>query len=185
MANFIIITGPPGSGKTTLASSISKKLKLPLFSKDTFKCLMADYISGEGLEYTQSLGRSSIEILNLLLNELAKNSGTYIFESAFLKKYEDDFFSKFNEDEVKLFQVYCKVNSEVSFDRIKSRLELEKRHTCHQDHLRLNDIKKSIEDGNYEKLQIQNGIDVQIEDGFSDDLVIEKIRDFLVRCSNL
>lgn len=179
MAKIIIISGAPGAGKTTLAKMIAAAFDLPMFSKDTIKCLMADFIVGDGINYTQSLGRSSIEILRLMINELSKGSGAYIFESAFLKVYDDDFFKKLNLQKKDLLQLYCKVESSLAYSRIKGRLESEKRHSCHQDHLRLNEIKLAIERDDYDKLQIENTLEIEINDSFILDPIIEKIENFL------
>jgi hypothetical protein len=34
---FVLVTGPPGSGKTTLAGPLAERLSLPLIAKDTIK----------------------------------------------------------------------------------------------------------------------------------------------------
>lgn len=34
---FVIVSGPPASGKTTMAAPLAEQLRLPLIAKDTIK----------------------------------------------------------------------------------------------------------------------------------------------------
>ena len=39
---FVLVAGPPGSGKTTLANPLSEHLRLPLIAKDPIKEALMD-----------------------------------------------------------------------------------------------------------------------------------------------
>lgn len=43
----VLVNGLPGAGKTTLARTLSQRLRLPLFSKDTIKEVHADVLGTE------------------------------------------------------------------------------------------------------------------------------------------
>jgi predicted kinase len=48
---LVVVTGPPASGKTSVAEELAKRLELPFVSKDTFKERLYEHFgSGEELE---------------------------------------------------------------------------------------------------------------------------------------
>jgi predicted kinase len=44
-AMYVVVSGAPGSGKTTIARALAQRLCLPLLSKDTFKEAMMSVLS--------------------------------------------------------------------------------------------------------------------------------------------
>lgn len=65
---FIVVSGLPASGKTTLASQISKRLGISLLDKDTILEALYDCCDGIDKQTRQKLSRSS----DLVLERLAK-----------------------------------------------------------------------------------------------------------------
>jgi predicted kinase len=61
---FVLVAGPPGSGKTTLAVPLAAKLGLPLIAKDVIKeVLMETLGSPETVEQSRVLGRAAVETM--------------------------------------------------------------------------------------------------------------------------
>ena len=46
----ILVTGIPAAGKSTMAETLSKRLKLPVISKDTIKELLFDNVGFQSRE---------------------------------------------------------------------------------------------------------------------------------------
>ena len=44
MKRFVVVNGPPGSGKTTISADLAERLGLPLFAKDAIKEALADHL---------------------------------------------------------------------------------------------------------------------------------------------
>ncbi len=62
--NFqIIISGPPGAGKTTIGKLLSKELSLPFFYKDEIKESLFDTLGWSDAEWSKKLGVASMKIL--------------------------------------------------------------------------------------------------------------------------
>jgi adenylate kinase family enzyme len=57
---FLIVNGPPGSGKTTLATAHSGHLGLPLISKDTIKEALMTVLPVEDVDSSKLIGRAAI-----------------------------------------------------------------------------------------------------------------------------
>ncbi len=60
---FVVVSGRPASGKTTLARSLAPKLGLPLLSKDTIKHGLMAVLPVPNIETSRLLGRASMAAL--------------------------------------------------------------------------------------------------------------------------
>ena len=60
---FVVVTGPPGSGKTTLATALAAEMRLPLFAKDTIKEVLMTVLPVPDVETSKKMGRAAIEIM--------------------------------------------------------------------------------------------------------------------------
>jgi predicted kinase len=60
---FIVVSGPPGSGKTTLAVALAPALNLPLIAKDTIKEALMSVLPVPDTDSSRALGRASMAAL--------------------------------------------------------------------------------------------------------------------------
>jgi predicted kinase len=61
--SYVLVSGPPGSGKSTVAGALAERLDLPLLAKDVIKESLMDTIDVPDLETSRSLGRAAVEIV--------------------------------------------------------------------------------------------------------------------------
>ena len=56
----MVVSGPPGSGKTTLAPPLAERLGLPLLAKDTIKDALMEALGAPDVEASRRLGGAAI-----------------------------------------------------------------------------------------------------------------------------
>ncbi|MBA2532172.1 MAG: AAA family ATPase [Nocardioidaceae bacterium] len=64
---LVLVTGVPGSGKTTLARSVAAELELPMLSRDVIKETLFDTLGLGDKTWADTLGRASSSVLWALL----------------------------------------------------------------------------------------------------------------------
>jgi predicted kinase len=81
---FVVVSGPPASGKTTLSRAIAPILGLPLIAKDTIKRALMTVLPVPDVAASRVIGRASVAAL---LAVAAESSGGAVLESVWHRSY--------------------------------------------------------------------------------------------------
>ncbi len=119
---FVVVSGPPGSGKSTIAPGLARSLGLPLFAKDTIKEALMDALGVRDADESRRLGLASIGIMFAL----ARENGCGVLESNWRASVSVDDLRRLPGP---IVEVFCKCASELSRERHASR----RRHRGHFD----------------------------------------------------
>jgi predicted kinase len=82
---LVVVTGPPASGKSTIAHALSKRLGLPLIAKDEIKESLFDALGVGDVDWSSRLGAATFEIQMVVLGELLRTRVSVIVESNFTR----------------------------------------------------------------------------------------------------
>jgi predicted kinase len=127
---YVIVSGPPGSGKTTVARAIATDLDVPLFAKDTVKEALMDALGVPDPETSRRLGGASVAVLIALATE----NGRGVVESTWQRSLALDDLTRLRGP---ICEVFCRCPPETARARVEARAA--RRHPGHHDLLRLAD----------------------------------------------
>jgi predicted kinase len=106
---MILVSGPPGAGKSTLAAALAPALRLPLISKDEIKESLIDSLGGpaDDLVWSRRVGAAAME----LLWRLAERCPSAILEANFRPRsaYEHERLVRLDAT---LIELYCRCPTE-------------------------------------------------------------------------
>lgn len=130
-AVFVVVSGPPASGKSSLAPGLAAELRLPLVAKDTIKDALMAELGVPDIEASRRLGRAAVQ--TMLAIAAASPVGAVL---------ESNFYRSFAGPELErlpgmVIEVFCRCDRGVAVARYHARAG--SRHPGHFDAVRAPD----------------------------------------------
>ncbi len=150
MHRLIIISGPSCSGKSSLAAFLTKRLGIPLFSKDDLKAVLFDTLGTKDREWSKLIGRASIAMKYFILKSLLASHHSVILESNFKPEYDRETIKALiDRHGPETIEIHCYADEAVLLERFIRRSESGERHPGHADagnyeEARLNFVNRAI-----------------------------------------
>jgi predicted kinase len=180
---LIIISGPPGSGKTTLGKRIAKELNLPIVHKDGIKEILFDKLGWSDRAWSRKLGIATYALLYYFIETQLSAGRSCIVESNFHAEYDtEQFLALKAKYDFEPLQICCVADGEALFQRFKERAASGERHPGHVETLNLEEFKPLLLRGRDEVMDI-GGTIIEVDTTDFDKVdyegLVERVRNFM------
>ena len=142
---LLIVNGHPATGKTTLAEFLSRRLTLPLLSKDYVKETLGDQLGTASYDDSTRLGRAAFEIIFTLAESWLRSGVSAILESPLRADIEDSRIARLeSECPCTATQIVLTADPVALSRRYRLRSRAPSRHHTHFDRERFSQIDSII-----------------------------------------
>ena len=150
---IVVVTGPPASGKTTLAIAIAEQLRLPLFAKDSIKERLYDALGPGDREWSRRLGRATYPMLFDILAQELRAARSVVIDASFGPPVANEEFAALHRRwPFDALQLYCTAPRDVLLDRYAARAPT--RHPGHLDSFIQDEVAAGLDDDRWAPLTL-------------------------------
>jgi predicted kinase len=149
LPRLVIVTGAPGTGKTILATRLSRELGLPLLTKDTIKEAMMDALPVPDREASIHLGAAVFRVLFTFSQSLLDAAIGIVLEGPFTHPQADAPLRELGQN-AQTALIHCVAPAELVLRRYRERYEAGLRHPGHFDGVVLEGLAARLQAGEYE-----------------------------------
>jgi predicted kinase len=147
-----VVTGPPASGKTSLARALANELGLPWISKDALKETLYD-LFGSGEEAEPRLEEVARRLLLTVAEQQLASGLSAIVESNFDRDAELAPLERlWREHPTRVVQIHCGGERDELLERFEERAASDERHPGHED--RPEEVRDDLERGRFDPLDL-------------------------------
>jgi predicted kinase len=114
-ALFVVVSGPPASGKSTLAPALSREIALPLVAKDTIKDALMSVLPVPDVEASRQIGRGAVAAM---LAVAAESPVGAVIESNFYRSVAADALGQLPGE---VIEVFCRCEQATAGERYRTR----------------------------------------------------------------
>ncbi len=179
----VIVTGPPASGKSTLAPRLAAGLGLPYLSKDLFKETLFDELGWSDREWSVRLGHASMALLYRTAAELLRARQSVVLESPFYAEWDTQEFRKLEARfGCRFAQVVCCASGPTLVERFRRRVGTPERHPGHTDAASLEPMLARLLHERWDALELAGPVfrvDTETRGGLPIDALVGEIRPLL------
>ena len=150
---LLLISGPPGAGKTTLGNQIAHDLKIPFFNKDGIKEALFDTLGWRDREWSRQLGIASALLLFHCIERQLEAGQSVVAESAYHAAYDAPRVRALQEQfHCQVLEVHCTAATDVLLARFLERAQSSQRHPGHGEQAQIEELRTNLLTGVYRLL---------------------------------
>jgi predicted kinase len=148
---LVVVTGPPGAGKTTIAAALRERLALPLIAKDMLKETLGDALGFDGGRVeSRRLGVATFEVQRAVVRELLAHGVSLIAEGNFRLAWFDSL------PPAHIAQVHVTAAPDALRERLLARDT--HRHPVHYDREAADEIAAAARAGEWQALALEGAL---------------------------
>jgi predicted kinase len=150
---IVVVTGPPASGKTTLALAVSERLGIPLIAKDGIKERLYEAFGSGDREWSRWLGRATYPLIFHFLEAHLRVGCSVVVEGTFGPESANGEFAQLHAQwPFDALQLFCWAPDEILLRRYEARAP--ERHPGHVDASMIEEMRTQLAAGRWQPLHL-------------------------------
>jgi predicted kinase len=147
---LVVVCGPSGGGKSSIAGRLSERLNIPLIGKDELKEVLFDSLGWGDREQSRKLSDAAYELMFHLAERHLATGSSCILEANFRPEMAERLAALAETGPLNAVTVRCSADPQVLRERLRLRAEQGLRHPGHLDAELLAEVEGLIGEGSVE-----------------------------------